>query len=96
MSGAGAVRSARMTGTACRRGNHVYVDVCVGNGAVTIGSGFAVSLGFFEIFFFDYLFALDHTVSAVRAVVLALLPDGAAARTVLIVFNFGADDLFSF
>lgn len=47
----------------------------------------------FDLVFFHHFFALDHAAAAIWALVLALLPGGAAARTGLIIFYLGAGDL---
>ena len=73
--------------------DHVHVDVGVGAASISIGSGFSVIVGLFQILFFDDLLALDHTAAAIGALVLAFYAPGAAAGAGFIVFNLGADDL---
>ena len=73
--------------------DHVHVNVGIGAAPISIGSGFSVIVGLFQILFFDDLLALDHTAAAIGALVLAFYAPGAAAGAGLIIFDLGADDL---
>ena len=73
--------------------DHVDMDVGVGVAAVMVCTGFTVISGLVQILFFNDLLALDHTASAIGAVVLALDASRAAAGAGLVILDLGADDL---
>ena len=71
----------------------VDVDIGIRRIAVAVGALLRVFFRFFDLAFLYDLFILDHAVAAERAVILALLPSGAAARAGLVVLDLGTDDL---
>ena len=74
--------------------DHVDVYVCVRGVPVPVGPCFPVGRRLFQILLFDDFLAFDHTASAVRTIVLSLLPAGTAAGAGFIIYDLGADDLF--
>ena len=80
---AGMAASAR-TRMAHRNVDDIDMNIGVRRIAVAVGAVFRVFFGLFDLALLNDFLALDHTAAAVRAVVLALFPGGAASRTGLV------------
>ena len=70
------------------------MNICVRRISVSVGALLGVFLGFLDLALFYHFFALDHTPSAVLAGVFSLFTGHAAAGAIVVVNDFGTDDLF--